>query len=222
MTEFKRRVEQFFKSLSQVNWLKIIMSNKIIIFGIILVLILLFTLPIIAVTARPAIREMQLDTISNIESENKQVVPVKETQVQKLFENNKSHIVAIIDSKDNSSIKEVDKLLTEKNPLKDVDWKIDYVQPIYNFDELATTYHLTAKNNFIVIEKGKEKGRYSFDKLSDGLNELDEKIIEIIDPKIARTNPKRIEVKSTEEVTTNESTTSSSSQKKKTEEVYFE
>lgn len=222
MTEFKQQVERHVDSLKKVNWFKTLMSNKILIIGIALLLCLLFMLPALAITTRPSIREQQLDTISNIQSANKQVIPMKETQVSKAFENSKSHIVAIINSKDNSSMSEVDKLLTEKKPLENVTWQVDYIQPIYNFDELAGTYGLTAKNNFIVIEDGKEKGRYSFDTLNGGLAELDEKIIEIIDPKIARTNPKRIEATSSDSTGNEEASTSSSGQRKKTEEVVFE
>lgn len=221
MTEFKGRVKQLFRSLKKVNWLEMIKNNKQFIIIISLITVLFLVMSVIVSAVRPSIREKQLDAITGIQSENKQVVPIKETDIKQVFSDKSSHIIAIIDSKNNPSINQVEKLLTKKSPLVTIDWKIDYIQPIYNFSDISKDYGLKAKNNFIVMEDGKEKGRYSFNKLKGGFDTLDEKLVDIIQPKIARKEPKRIKVAQK----VDESLTSSSSNnqtRKKTKEVFFE
>ena len=221
MTEFKGRVKQLFRSLKKVNWLEMIKNNKQFIIIISLITVLFLVMSVIVSAVRPSIREKQLDAITGVQSENKQVVPIKETDIKQVFSDKSSHIIAIIDSKNNPSINQVEKLLTKKSPLVTIDWKIDYIQPIYNFSDISKDYGLKAKNNFIVMEDGKEKGRYSFNKLKGGFDTLDEKLVDIIQPKIARKEPKRIKVAQK----VDESLTSSSSNnqtRKKTKEVFFE
>ncbi|MGX6969431.1 hypothetical protein [Vagococcus bubulae] len=221
MTEFKRRVNQLFRSLKKVNWLDMIKSNKHFVVIISLITLLFLVMSAFVATVRPTIREKQLHAISELQSDNKQVIPTKETDMQTVLSDKDSHIIAVIDSKGNPSFSKVEKLLTQKTPLETIDWKINYIQPIYNFTDMAKEYNLTAKNNFIVMEDGKEKGRYSFDKLPGGLDTLDEKLVEIIQPKIARKEPKRIKVAKKVEDSLTESTTDSST-RKKTKEIIFE
>ncbi|MCI0129834.1 MULTISPECIES: hypothetical protein [Enterococcaceae] len=221
MTEFKRQVKKLFHSLKKVNWLDMIKSNKRFVIIISLITLLFVVMSVFVSAVRPTIREKQLHAISELQSDNKQVIPTKETDIQTVLSDKESHIVAVIDAKGNPSLSTVEKLLTQKTPLETIDWKINYIQPIYNFTDIAKQYKLTAKNNFIVIEDGKEKGRYSFDKLTGGLEVLDEKLIAIIEPKIARKKPKRIKVaKKVDDSLTNSTTDSSA--RKKTKEIIFE
>ena len=99
MTEFKGRVKQLFRSLKKVNWLEMIKNNKQFIIIISLITVLFLVMSVIVSAVRPSIREKQLDAITGIQSENKQVVPIKETDIKQVFSDKSSHIIAIIDSK---------------------------------------------------------------------------------------------------------------------------
>jgi len=220
MTEFRQRISQLLKSLS-----KMIKFNKAFIISISVIIIIFFTLSALVSAVKPTIREQQLDTVYSTPTENKKIIMIKETEIKTVFGQDKSHIIAIIDAKDNPSLTVVDKLLIEKKPFQTINWEIDFIQPIYNFNELAKDYHLPAKNNFIVIENGREKGRYSFNILDNGLTTLEEKLNEIIDPKIARKSPKRVKTETSEsfeDSSTMESSETQSSTRTKTEEIIFE
>lgn len=221
MAGFQERVKTLFRSLKKVNWLDMIKTNKHFIIIVSLVTVIFLVMSAFVSAVRPTIRDKQLSAISELKSDNKQVVPVKETDISKVFSNKEPHIVAVIDTKQNPGLNQVEKLLDKNEPLETIDWKIDYIQPIYNFSDISKEYNLTSKNNFIVMEEGKEKGRYSFDELKGGLQTLDEKLVEIIEPKIARKEPKRIKVAKQVDETLS-SSSSSDKTRKKTKEIIFE
>lgn len=221
MTELKERLKQLFHSLKKVNWLDMIKTNKHFVIIICSVTIVFLVMSVFVSAVRPSIREKQLHAISELKSNNKQVKPIQETDISSVFSDKEPHIVAVIDTKQNPSLNQVETLLDKHEPLETVNWKIDYIQPIYNFSDIETKYKLTAKNTFIVMENGKEKGRYSFNDLKGGLQTLDEKLIAIIQPSIARKEPKRIKVAKKIDETLS-SSSSSDKKKKKTKEIIFE
>ena len=96
MTEFKRQVKKLFHSLKKVNWLDMIKSNKRFVIIISLITLIFVVMSVFVSAVRPTIREKQLHAISELQSDNKQVIPTKETDIQTVLSDKESHIVAVI------------------------------------------------------------------------------------------------------------------------------
>lgn len=144
---------------------------------------------------RDKIREQQIDSVAKTTFKNKQFKSVKDSELDKLLKSNDQKIVAIIDAKDNKGYKELKKMFNQNKQMEELPNTVYVYQPIYENSKTVKNLNLKNKNNFLLIENGKEKNRYSFDELTNGEHELAEQVDLMIDPKIPQKKPIRVEKK---------------------------
>lgn len=204
----------FFKNL-----LKKLQSDKKLLSIVIVSIVAIVLVFILASVVKPTIRHKQIESVAVIKSQNKQVTTILESEIPEQLKQKGEQVVLIVDASNNPSLDEVNQLIKKNGELKESAWPIYYVQPVYDFPDIAKKYNLTKKNTFIVMEDGKEKGRYAFTELKGGLKTIDEALITLIDPKLEQKKP--IRVKAIEEEV-DSSLTQSSSERQKTEEIFFE
>ncbi|MGO3733394.1 MAG: hypothetical protein ACTJHC_09485 [Vagococcus sp.] len=170
-----------------------LMKNKKII-GLIVGVILSFIILNIVVTAvRPSIREQEMQSVALETVKNKQVVSINEEQLSSYLKKEADTFVALIDKKDNPSYKELRKMFNNSKGFEQFTETIYMYQPIYDVKNLSKQYHLTNKNTFIHISDGKEQGRFSFDTLKTGEEELFNQLNLMLNPKIQQRKPIRVE-----------------------------
>lgn len=154
---------------------------------------------------KATIQDRQIESVAKVTYQNKQFKSIKESEVSKLLKNKEQIIIAIIDTSDNKGYSKVKKMFNSKATIEGLPKTVYVYQPIYDNTKLNKELKINEKNTFIVIENGEELGRYSFNDLSVGYEEIVNEIDTILNPKIKRTNPVRNDKTETEE----ESTTNS-------------
>lgn len=154
---------------------------------------------------RATIREQQVDSVAKVTYKNKQFKNIKESEVSKLLKSKEQTIVGIIDTSDNKGYSKVKKMFDSKTVIEGLPQTVYIYQPVYDNKSLYKDLKINEKNTFLIIENGEELGRYSFNDLSIGYEEIVTEIDSILNPKIERINPVRNDKTedSQEESTTN-------------------
>ena len=168
-----------------------------IIIGIVVAIILM---NILISINRDSIRKQQIDSVAKTTYQNKQFKSVQEDELTKLLTNKQQTIVGIVEPADNKGYNKVKKMFNKKSAVKGLPKEVYIYQPIYDSSALKKELKLNEKNTFLVIEDGQEVGRYSFNDLSIGYEEIVEEVDTILNPKILRKNPIRIEAENEEMV----------------------
>lgn len=188
----KRHKEGFSEALKLI--LKGLKKKKTIAILTIAIVGYLFTSFLISMN-RDKIREQQIESVAKTTFKNKQFKSVRDGELDKLLKSSNQKIVAIIDAKDNKGYKELKKMFNQNKQVEELPKTVYVYQPIYENSETIKNLNLKNKNNFLLIQNGKEQARYSFDELSNGERELTEQVDLMIDPKIPQKKPIRVEKK---------------------------
>lgn len=167
---------------------------------------------------RETIREQQVESVAKTTFKNRQFKSIKDNDLEKTLKAKGQSVVAIIDAKDNKGYKDLKKMFNQKNAVEGLPEVVYVYQPIYENSTTIKNLKLKEKNNFLLMKDGKEEGRYSFNALESGQQELVDQIDVMINPKIPQKKPIRVEKK--EELPLDQ--TKDSSQGTRTSEVIFE
>ena len=165
------------------------------------------------------IREQQIASVGETVYVNKQFVPVKENEVMKLAKNKEQTIIALVETADNKGLDKVSDMFDSKTSIEGLPKQVYVYEPIYDSANIKKEFNIKDKNTFLIIEEGQEIGRFSFNDLSLGYQEIVEEIDTIINPKINRTKPIRKNVEETIEDSLNQETNGEATH---TSEVSFE
>lgn len=154
---------------------------------------------------KATIRDQQIESVAKVTYKNKQFKNIKETEVNQLLKNKEQTIVAVIDTSDNKGYSKVKKMFNSKTTIDGLPETVYVYQPIYDSSKLNKELKINEKNTFIIIENEAELGRYSFNDLSVGYEEIINEIDTILNPKITRTKPVRNDKTETEDQATTNS-----------------
>ncbi len=144
---------------------------------------------------RETIREKQIESVAKVTFKNKQFKSIKNTEINAMLTSKESVILGIIDPTDNKGYGELEKMFNETKSIEGLPEIVYIYQPIYGNQKSIDNLKLDKKNNFLLIENGKESKRYAFDTLKNGTSELVDQVNAMINPKIPQKKPKRIEKK---------------------------
>lgn len=201
------------------KWSKLLRKKKTITV-IILIVVGFITMNIFKAIYRPTIREQQVASVAKASYTNKQFKAINEKEITQLLANKGQQVIAFIDPSDNKGYDKLEKMFNQKTPLETMPATVYVYEPVYPDPKLIKDWQLNEKNTFLVLNDGKEAGRYSFNDLSVGYEEIGTELNAIINPKIPRKQPVRKETKLEEDQS--ESTLSTGNGETHTSEIFFE
>lgn len=206
--------------------LLVLLKNKKVIGCLIAILIAIITMNLFIAVYRGTIREQQIESVAKTTYKNKQFKSIQEDELTKLMTSKEQVIIGIVDPVDNKGFNDIKKMFNEKSSIDGLPKTVYIYQPIYDSSKVIKNLGIKDKNTFIVVENGKELGRYSFNQLEGGYEEVINEVNQIIHPKIERKKPirKQEEAPKTDnqEGVPSEDGTTSSGDVTHTSEVFFE
>ncbi|HCM90236.1 MULTISPECIES: hypothetical protein [Vagococcus] len=164
--------------------------------AIIVVVIAFFIISHLFVSAyRETIRERQIESVAKVTFKNKQFKNVKNADINTILSSKEPVVLGIINPTNNKGYDELEKMFNEAKSIEGLPEIVYIYQPIYGNQKSVDNLKLDKKNNFLLIENGKESKRYAFDTLKNGASELVDEVNLMINPKIPQKKPKRVEKK---------------------------
>ncbi len=144
---------------------------------------------------RENIRAQQIESVAKTTYKSKQFKSINDSELDKLLNSKNKTVVAVIDAKNNSGYKELQKMFNQTKQVAELPETLFIYQPFYDNSKTINLLELKNKNNFLLIENGKEQARYSFNDLTNGQQGLIDQINLMIDPKIPQRKPIRVKKK---------------------------
>ncbi|AQP52855.1 hypothetical protein CBF34_10605 [Vagococcus penaei] len=170
-------------------------KQKVFVFLFLFIMIMIAVVLLIKSVIRPKIREQQIISVVNLKSQHQKVQTIKENQLQKILHEKDDFVLVIIDGRGNTADKELMNFLNNSNNLKEIKTPIYIYQPIYNINQINQEYQLTAKNNLLFMENGKEIQRLAFDSFGNTQEkkaELQKQLFTLVNPVIPERKPIRV------------------------------
>lgn len=205
---------------SIVEELLVLFKRKKTITVIIMIVVGIVMMNVFKTLYRPTIREQQLDSVAKVTYKNKQFRQIQDSELTDILKKKDKQVIAVIDPSDNKGYKKVEKMFNEKKPIENLPKTVYLYEPVYPNQKINKDLAINDKNTFIVYNEGKEIGRYSFNDLSVGHEEITTELNQIINPKIPRKKPVRKEVETEDSAT--ENTQMNEDVQTHTSEVFFE
>lgn len=203
-----------------VDELLVLLKKKKTIAVIIIIVVGIVMMNVFKSLYRPTIREQQVDSVAKITYKNKQFKKIQESELTDLLKKKEQQVIAVIDPSENKGYKKVEKMFNEKKSIENLPETVYVYEPVYPNQKMNKDLGINDKNTFIVYNEGKEIGRYSFNDLSVGHEEITTELNQIINPKILRKKPVRKEVQTEDSAT--ENTQTNDDGQTHTSEVFFE
>lgn len=203
-----------------VDELLVLLKKKKTIAVIIIIVVGIVMMNVFKSLYRPTIREQQVDSVANITYKNKQFKKIQDSELTDLLKKKEQQVIAVIDPSENKGYKKVEKMFNEKKSIENLPETVYVYEPVYPNQKMNKDLGINDKNTFIVYNEGKEIGRYSFNDLSVGPEEITTELNQIINPKIPRKKPVRKEVQTEDSAT--ENTQTNNDGQTHTSEVFFE
>ncbi|MFI3604811.1 hypothetical protein [Vagococcus fluvialis] len=203
-----------------VDELLVLLKKKKTIAVIIIIVVGIVMMNVFKSLYRPTIREQQVDSVAKITYKNKQFKKIQDSELTDLLKKKEQQVIAVIDPSENKGYKKVEKMFNEKKSIENLPETVYVYEPVYPNQKMNKDLGINDKNTFIVYNEGKEIGRYSFNDLSVGPEEITTELNQIINPKIPRKKPVRKEVQTEDSAT--ENTQTNNDGQTHTSEVFFE
>ncbi|MFI3805141.1 hypothetical protein [Vagococcus fluvialis] len=203
-----------------VDELLVLLKKKKTIAVIIIIVVGIVMMNVFKSLYRPTIREQQVDSVAKITYKNKQFKKIQDSELTDLLKKKEQQVIAVIDPSENKGYKKVEKMFNEKKSIENLPETVYIYEPVYPNQKMNKDLGINDKNTFIVYNEGKEIGRYSFNDLSVGPEEITTELNQIINPKIPRKKPVRKEVQTEDSAT--ENTQTNNDGQTHTSEVFFE
>lgn len=203
-----------------VDELLVLLKKKKTIAVIIIIVVGIVMMNVFKSLYRPTIREQQVDSVAKITYKNKQFKKIQDSELTDLLKKKEQQVIAVIDPSENKGYKKVEKMFNEKKSIENLPETVYVYEPVYPNQKMNKDLGINDKNTFIVYNEGKEIGRYSFNDLSVGHEEITTELNQIINPKIPRKKPVRKEVQTEDSAT--ENTQTNNDGQTHTSEVFFE
>ena len=203
-----------------VDELLVLLKKKKTIAVIIIIVVGIVMMNVFKSLYRPTIREQQVDSVAKITYKNKQFKKIQDSELTDLLKKKEQQVIAVIDPSENKGYKKVEKMFNEKKSIENLPETVYVYEPVYPNQKMNKDLGINDKNTFIVYNEGKEIGRYSFNDLSVGHEEITTELNQIINPKIPRKKPVRKEVQTEDSAAENTQTNDDS--QTHTSEVFFE
>ena len=203
-----------------VDELLVLLKKKKTIAVIIIIVVGIVMMNVFKSLYRPTIREQQVDSVAKITYKNKQFKKIQDSELTDLLKKKEQQVIAVIDPSENKGYKKVEKMFNEKKSIENLPETVYIYEPVYPNQKMNKDLGINDKNTFIVYNEGKEIGRYSFNDLSVGPEEITTELNQIINPKIPRKKPVRKEVQTEDSAI--ENTQTNNDGQTHTSEVFFE
>ena len=203
-----------------VDELLVLLKKKKTIAVIIIIVVGIVMMNVFKSLYRPTIREQQVDSVAKVTYKNKQFKKIQDSELTDLLKRKEQQVIAVIDPSENKGYKKVEKMFNEKKSIENLPETVYVYEPVYPNQKMNKDLGIIDKNTFIVYNEGKEIGRYSFNDLSVGPEEITTELNQIINPKIPRKKPVRKEVQTEDSAT--ENTQTNNDGQTHTSEVFFE
>ncbi|MBO0436820.1 hypothetical protein [Vagococcus fluvialis] len=203
-----------------VDELLVLLKKKKTIAVIIIIVVGIVMMNVFKSLYRPTIREQQVDSVAKVTYKNKQFKKIQDSELTDLLKRKEQQVIAVIDPSENKGYKKVEKMFNEKKTVENLPKTVYVYEPIYPNQKMKKDLGINDKNTFIVYNEGKEIGRYSFNDLSVGHEEITTELNQIINPKIPRKKPVRKEVQTEDSAA--ENTQTNDDGQTHTSEVFFE
>ena len=203
-----------------VDELLVLLKKKKTIAVIIIIVVGIVMMNVFKSLYRPTIREQQVDSVAKVTYKNKQFKKIQDSELTDLLKKKEQQVIAVIDPSENKGYKKVEKMFNEKKSIENLPETVYVYEPVYPNQKMNKDLGINDKNTFIVYNEGKEIGRYSFNDLSVGPEEITTELNQIINPKIPRKKPVRKEVQTEDSAT--ENTQTNNDGQTHTSEVFFE
>lgn len=203
-----------------VDELLVLLKKKKTIAVIIIIVVGIVMMNVFKSLYRPTIREQQVDSVAKITYKNKQFKKIQDSELTDLLKKKEQQVIAVIDPSENKGYKKVEKMFNEKKSIENLPETVYVYEPVYPNQKMNKDLGINDKNTFIVYNEGKEIGRYSFNDLSVGHEEITTELNQIINPKIPRKKPVRKEVQTEDSAIENAQTNNDG--QTHTSEVFFE
>ncbi len=203
-----------------VDELLVLLKKKKTIAVIIIIVVGIVMMNVFKSLYRPTIREQQVDSVAKITYKNKQFKKIQDSELTDILKKKEQQVIAVIDPSENKGYKKVEKMFNEKKSIENLPETVYVYEPVYPNQKMNKDLGINDKNTFIVYNEGKEIGRYSFNDLSVGPEEITTELNQIINPKIPRKKPVRKEVQTEDSAT--ENTQTNNDGQTHTSEVFFE
>ncbi|MFW7362483.1 hypothetical protein [Vagococcus fluvialis] len=203
-----------------VDELLVLLKKKKTIAVIIIIVVGIVMMNVFKSLYRPTIREQQVDSVAKITYKNKQFKKIQDSELTDLLKKKEQQVIAVIDPSENKGYKKVEKMFNEKKSIENLPETVYVYEPVYPNQKMNKDLGINDKNTFIVYNEGKEIGRYSFNDLSVGPEEITTELNQIINPKIPRKKPVRKEVQTEDSAI--ENTQTNNDGQTHTSEVFFE
>lgn len=203
-----------------VDELLVLLKKKKTIAVIIIIVVGIVMMNVFKSLYRPTIREQQVDSVAKITYKNKQFKKIQDSELTDLLKKKEQQVIAVIDPSENKGYKKVEKMFNEKKSIENLPETVYVYEPVYPNQKMNKDLGINDKNTFIVYNEGKEIGRYSFNDLSVGHEEITTELNQIINPKIPRKKPVRKEVQTEDSAA--EKTQTNDDGQTHTSEVFFE
>lgn len=203
-----------------VDELLVLLKKKKTIAVIIIIVVGIVMMNVFKSLYRPTIREQQVDSVAKITYKNKQFKKIQDSELTDLLKKKEQQVIAVIDPSENKGYKKVEKMFNEKKSIENLPETVYIYEPVYPNQKMNKDLGINDKNTFIVYNEGKEIGRYGFNDLSVGPEEITTELNQIINPKIPRKKPVRKEVQTEDSAT--ENTQTNNDGQTHTSEVFFE
>ena len=203
-----------------VDELLVLLKKKKTIAVIIIIVVGIVMMNVFKSLYRPTIREQQVDSVAKVTYKNKQFKKIQDSELTDLLKKKEQQVIAVIDPSENKGYKKVEKMFNEKKSIENLPEIVYVYEPVYPNQKMNKDLGINDKNTFIVYNEGKEIGRYSFNDLSVGHEEITTELNQIINPKIPRKKPVRKEVQTEDSAT--ENTQTNDDGQTHTSEVFFE
>lgn len=203
-----------------VDELLVLLKKKKTIAVIIIIVVGIVMMNVFKSLYRPTIREQQVDSVAKITYKNKQFKKIQDSELTDLLKKKEQQVIAVIDPSENKGYKKVEKMFNEKKSIENLPETVYVYEPVYPNQKMNKDLGINDKNTFIVYNEGKEIGRYSFNDLSVGPEEITTELNQIINPKIPRKKPVRKEVQTEDSAIENAQTNNDG--QTHTSEVFFE
>ncbi len=203
-----------------VDELLVLLKKKKTIAVIIIIVVGIVMMNVFKSLYRPTIREQQVDSVAKVTYKNKQFKKIQDSELTDILKKKEQQVIAVIDPSENKGYKKVEKMFNEKKPVENLPKTVYVYEPVYPNQKMKKDLGINDKNTFIVYDEGKEIGRYSFNDLSVGHEEITTELNQIINPKIPRKKPVRKEVQTEDSAA--ENTQTNDDGQTHTSEVFFE
>lgn len=203
-----------------VDELLVLLKKKKTIAVIIIIVVGIVMMNVFKSLYRPTIREQQVDSVAKVTYKNKQFKKIQDSELTDLLKKKEQQVIAVIDPSENKGYKKVEKMFNEKKSIENLPEIVYVYEPVYPNQKMNKDLGINDKNTFIVYNEGKEIGRYSFNDLSVGHEEITTELNQIINPKIPRKKPVRKEVQTEDSAA--ENTQTNDDGQTHTSEVFFE